>query len=1778
MNNWLRLFLPLILLGSISLAYLGQNRIDYDLERLKSEEQSAVRLGTASLTSELAVTLRHLKSLTQEKPILTSLNAPSAGNLESITDAFTSLILRNPNYAKVRWIDETGMELVRINSVNGNPVTVPRSELQSKAERYFFTDTMKLKPGEIYLSRPDLNMEHGQIELPKHLMLRVATPVMDSAGRSRGIFVINLQMRRLFDGFIVAVDLAAPHMMVLSNKGVWLRSPSPSDEIEFIGEDKVSTFGQRFPEAWERIVKNEAGSFFTDDGLWVWQKATPFIAQAAVTVKTEETPWIVVSHVTAAGVNAVKAEVWSQLAPVAIMASAILATICWLVVSGKTPVRVSPTSVIDDRAESRHQWLIYVLAVLLPIAMAYMRQTLPASYGDRPLLLLFLFPIILNALLGGIGPGLMATAVAALCSNYWLIPPYQSVQIASAYDLFQWSLLIANGILISVFSEGLRRARNESERRRLQQAKMMDQVLESEARFRQLAEHTRDIFWIHSWPDGLLSYVSPAFETMTGISLEDVYRDNQIWPNAIHPEDRERARQVFQEGVVNAGHFKLEYRFIHTDGGIRWVEDFGTSVRNSEGRIYRVVGIVRDITERKLAELQKQESAWRLQAVVSAGKVGLWEWNLQTGQVLYSPEWKAQIGFAEHEIADNVEEWSSRVHPDDLDRTLKSVQYCLAAPWTDFQVEFRLRHKDGSYRWIFSQASLLKDEHGKSQCMMGSHIDITEQKKTEEALHVSELRMRLAQDAAHAGSWEWILETNINYWSENLWGLYGIDPAQFEPSYEAWLESVKIEDREQAAQTIATAVAQGNEIELQWRVNVPKGEPECWLLSRGRPILGLDGKIERYIGIAIDITDSKRMEEELEQHRHHLEELVLQRTKELQEANHILEVRSAEISDLYNNAPCGYHSLNADGLIVAINDTELNWLGYRREEVVSRLTFSQIITNDSLHVFNDNFPRFKETGQIRDLEVELLSRNGSVLPVSISATAVYDDNGHYLFSRSTLFDYSERKARNLQIEKLNTELAQRAEEAEAATLAKSAFLANMSHEIRTPMNAVLGFCYLLQQRHLEGETLTLIHKINAAGQALMSLINDILDFSKIEAGRLDIENKPFRLAGLLDNLASIMMAAHDKDLELVITPLVDIDALIGDVFRIQQVLLNLLGNAIKFTARGEVELRLTVESSDEQQVNLRFAVRDTGIGITSEQQALIFSAFSQADGGISRRFGGTGLGLAISRQLVEAMGGSLQVKSEFGQGSEFWFVLPLRRDLREQLTPAQLSRLEILVADDSSTVREALSMAARSLGWKVDVADSGEAALKQALARADDECFYDALLFDWKMPGLDGLNAAKAIRQALKSRKKSFKDWPIVIMVTAYSHDELVAQPEMAWVDQVISKPVTPSALYNAVYDAMKLRKQGISPVPMTKIETTHLRRIPGVRVLVVDDSEINLELAQGILEVDGAVVNLAKDGQEALEWLQAHPDDVDIILMDVQMPRLDGYATTRCIRENDRWKNLPVIALTAGALQVMREAAQESGMNDFIPKPFNVEQMMGTIQRWTGCRPESSSFSARAVAETDRVSAEFHPAQAVELDTPTLPHINLPEALRTWGQVEVYRNYLDKFVLTYARAGEEIVNSCRQGDFAAAAALAHKLGGVAGTLRLPEVAELALKLETQLTNNDSAYELAADLQEAINQVCASIAGWKVTDSSPAINEPTLNSNPDELVPLFTGLVVALDRNDPDDTESWLSKLRERLADPQLAEVQALLTDFDFNGAKALVLSLLHNLNLSIRE
>lgn len=531
---------------------------------------------------------------------------------------------------------------------------------------------------------------------------------------------------------------------------------------------------------------------------------------------------------------------------------------------------------------------------------------------------------------------------------------------------------------------------------------------------------------------------------------------------------------------------------------------------------------------------------------------------------------------------------------------------------------------------------------------------------------------------------------------------------------------------------------------------------------------------------------------------------------------------------------------------------------------------------------------------------------------------------------------------HVKIDELFAELAERARAAESATLEKSNFIANLSREIRTPMNAILGLAYVLEKMELPGDANELMRKIRMAGRSLLAIINDILDFSKIESGKLTIEHSPFRLDDVIDNLATIMSAsAGVKELELIIdTPPKNLGRLRGDALRLGQVLINLTSNAIKFTERGYVEVLISEVQATEDRIQLHFFVRDTGIGIASDVQQEIFAPFSQADGSTSRRFGGTGLGLTISHMLIAAMGGELNVKSEIGKGSEFEFMLWFDREADWHSAIAKMANLDVVIADDNEIALEALQNIVQKLGWTATAFKSGEAVVQHVVAQHGKTAPRQVFLLDWNMPGgMDGLAAAKAIREEIKSDVN-----PLIVMVTSFDRDELLAEEDSAVADVILTKPITPSCLYNAVATALQRHHGEEAPLPDNGVQ-----RLAGLRIQIVDDSEINREVAKRILCDEGAHVVLAKDGQQAVAWLEDNPDAVDIVLMDLQMPNMDGYEVTLAIRRIPTLTELPVIAFTAGNFMELRVLADEAGMNDFIAKPFDVDTAVALIIKLTG-------------------------------------------------------------------------------------------------------------------------------------------------------------------------------------------------------------------------------------
>ena len=734
--------------------------------------------------------------------------------------------------------------------------------------------------------------------------------------------------------------------------------------------------------------------------------------------------------------------------------------------------------------------------------------------------------------------------------------------------------------------------------------------------------------------------------------------------------------------------------------------------------------------------------------------------------------------------------------------------------------------------------------------------------------------------------------------------------------------------------------------------------------------------------------------------------------------------------------------------------------------------------------------------------------------------------------------------------------------AEEATQAKSAFLANMSHEIRTPMNAILGLCYLLEKQTLPAVSAEMVQKIHGAGRALLGIINDILDFSKIEAQRLDIEHVSFRLSDVLDNLASIMASSLGKKaLELVVaSPPAGVDFLRGDSLRLGQVLINLAGNAIKFTDTGEVAVRVERGPDDAAgRVMLRFSVRDTGIGIPKDKQQLIFHAFSQADSSTTRNFGGSGLGLTISARLVELMGGQLHVESEPGRGSEFSFTLPFERSDPVDSVLPEMTHLRVLVADDHVTARAVLADTVGSLGWHADTADSGEQAI--ALACQSSTPHYDVLLLDWRMPGIDGLQAAAQIHEL-----QAGDNAPVIIMVTAHDREVLREQIGNEVADIAINKPVTSSSLYNAVLQAKLIRGE----LNVRTLSTAHSARLTGLRLLIVDDSEINRDVGASILRGEGASVELAEDGSIAIAILQSRPTDFDVVLMDMQMPVMDGYAATRLVRATPQLARIPVVALTAGAFKSQRDLALEAGVDDFVAKPFEVEQLVAVIlqlmERTRGHTPHATVPSPRAAPVPSRVK--------VEPETVALRDLDVARGLRVWNDPKVFGSYLHKFLANY----DDAVLRIRETSPDIAARLVHKLRGAAAQLGLDVVASVAGKVEDMQLDHADAEATLAELQVAMASAKTAIEQYA---PAPAqfIGMPAVDATVPDLAVLSDTLVRvlrALGHGDPGLVEPEFDALATLLPAARLQALRTAMANYDFAGAETEVNQIAATLHLKL--
>jgi PAS domain S-box-containing protein len=646
---------------------------------------------------------------------------------------------------------------------------------------------------------------------------------------------------------------------------------------------------------------------------------------------------------------------------------------------------------------------------------------------------------------------------------------------------------------------------------------------------------------------------------------------------------------------------------------------------------------------------------------------------------------------------------------------------------------------------------------------------------------------------------------------------------------------------------------------------------------------------------------------------------------------------AGRFGDLINSMPDAIVIVNGGGRIVLANNASEALFGFDHGRLIGEAV--ELLLPESRRGIHDShrtgyFARPEPRAMGLGLDLHGRRADGTEFPVEISLSPLETDQGRLVVS--AIRDISGRKA-------TEAELALASDRAQSANRAKGEFLANMSHEIRTPMNAVLGLAHILSRTVKEPDQRELVQKITIAARSLLGILNDILDFSKIEANRLEVEAIDFDLGDVLDALSTIIAvngATKNLETTIAVDPAIP-GRLTGDPSRLQQVLINLAGNALKFTAAGEVAIEVSVTDRQRDQIVLRFSVRDTGIGMTPEEQAQLFTPFAQADSATTRRFGGTGLGLAICKRLVELMGGTIGVTSRSGEGSTFWFTAPFQVPAAPEAVERAASALSILVVDDNPRARDAMGSIVQTLGWGQDSVESGVDALARLAETVTTGVGYDVVVIDWQMPGLDGLATSRRIRA-----EATLAEIPIVIMVGAYDREILLADVHAGQIDAILVKPVTPSSLLNAVNDAVAGRS-GRPPVAGSRDmrpEAGTAPRLVGFRILVVEDNAVNQEVAKLILEEEGAVVVIVGDGNAAVGRLRAELSAFDLVLMDVQMPLMSGMEATRRIRVDLGLLDLPIVALTAGARQSDRDDCLAAGMTDYIAKPFDAEQMIGVV------------------------------------------------------------------------------------------------------------------------------------------------------------------------------------------------------------------------------------------
>ena len=1074
---------------------------------------------------------------------------------------------------------------------------------------------------------------------------------------------------------------------------------------------------------------------------------------------------------------------------------------------------------------------------------------------------------------------------------------------------------------------------------------------------------------------------------------------------------------------------------------------------------------------------RRQLSEW----IVRATPDGLWVFD-SDGRTLFANDRLAEmlgrtpqemVGFSVFDCLDDIGGGQFRQHLAELE----------TAGEPGDNLECSLLRSNGERFSALVSHSPLHDDAGEHRGWLHRVSEFTEQRRLLEQLQQREQQLAEAQAIARVGSWEWDIETNKVTWSDELYRIYGMDPGEFEASYEGFIAGLHPDDRELVGSKVGEAMAGTDGFEWDARI-IRRNGTVAWIRGRGLVTRTEDGRPVRMGGTAQDITESKSAE---------LSRAMVQSTataaNEATSLEGLVPLALREVPRYTSWAPVAAFLTPGDGesMVPLCDSDEANPLSDSPEATA--------LAREAVYAAG-LATRHTAAGTVWVAAPVLL--DGQVVCVVVldtGADAEPTETEVSLISQlaAILSRVAEREKASRALARARDEAMSASAAAEAASTMKSEFLATMSHEIRTPLNGVIGLTELLSRTELTEHQRRLTDGIDQAGRALLGLVNNVLDFSKIEAGHLDLESVDFDPRSIVEQGASIVAEqARAKGLELVVSFEPGLPAAVrGDPVRFGQVIANLASNAVKFTSAGEVVIRAALAEPRPTGPVLRVEVFDTGVGIDPEAQHRLFDAFTQADSSTTREYGGTGLGLAISRRIVTALGGQMGVDSEPGVGSTFWFTASFGSASETPPSPVAaplgaLAGLRVLVVDDNSTNRFILTEQLAT--WRLSTAAAASAAeataaLEEARQRGRP---FDIALLDYLMPDTDGLQLARSIREDPRHEHTR-----LVLLTSALGSPAGTGAPLP--VDLSLTKPVLPSVLGPALArvavgggvitaDQRLAPNQHVAPEQPTTgegaCETAPPER-PHGRVLVVEDNPVNQMVAEGILESLGYTATLAANGAEGVSAFADDPGGVVAVLMDCQMPVMDGYDATRAIRgmQSQEAKRVPVIAMTASAVAGERERCLDAGMDDFLTKPIDIALLEATLRHWVGGsagpttgreRPYAASVTPASVTPApgpdDGVLDQTRLGELLELD-PDDPSLLL--------------RFIDRFSDNARDALTGMREAHEAGDRVALGRLAHSLKGSAANLGAPVLAELCREVEHGC---DDGQPLAAGILDQVER------------------------------------------------------------------------------------------------